>query len=566
MMKRSFSLLVAVVMGGNILFAQSVEQGKKFFYYERWKSAKDVFEKVLSANPNNIEAVYWLGQTLLAQKDSIGAKNLYSKLLQQNGNAPLVMAGIGQIELMEGKTNDARQRFETAITLTKGKDVDVLNAVGRANVNARLGDANYAIEKLNLATQVKGFKDPETFLIMGDAYRKLIDGGSAVTSYNKAFALDNKLAAAKYKIGRVYLTQNNADYFLPAFEEAIQIDPAYSPAIYQLFYYWYYHDVNKAAGYLDKYIANADAGDEVEYLKTDFTYAKGDFSGARTKAQQLIHQYGDKVAPRMYRMVAYTSDTLGDLTTAKQAMNTFLTKADQDDIKPADYEELALINSKIPGNEQEAFMNLQQAVAKDTVIDNKVKYINKAAALAKKLGDRKQEANWLGVAYKLKTNPSQTDLYNWGMANYQAGNYVTADSLFCGVYQSKYPDQIYGYLWCSRAKAAQDDSVNTNGYAVEAWKTLAEKAKQIDSVKFKSQIVSSYFYLVQYYNDIKKDRETALSYVNKILETDPTNADAIRVKGILEKAGQRQQGTQPARPRTNGNAAGSGGAKSSGGK
>ena len=96
--------------------------------------------------------------------------------------------------------------------------MEVLNAVGRANVEAKAGDANYAIEKLNLATQIKKFNNAETYLIMGDAYRKLIDGGNAVTSYNKALTMDPKLAAAKTKIGRVYLTQNNPDYFLPAFE------------------------------------------------------------------------------------------------------------------------------------------------------------------------------------------------------------------------------------------------------------------------------------------------------------------------------------------------------------
>src|SRR6266487_2288943 len=205
MSKRFISFVTMVVLGSNVLFAQSVEQGRKFFYYERYKSARENFEKVLAANPNNIEATYWLGQTMLAQKDSVAAKGLYEKFLEQNGNAPLILVGMGEVELREGKTNDARQRFETAISLTKGKDIDVLNAIGNANVDAKAGDANYAIEKLNLATQVKGFKDPETYLLMGDAYRKLVDGGNAITSYNKALALDPKLAAAKHKIGKIYL-------------------------------------------------------------------------------------------------------------------------------------------------------------------------------------------------------------------------------------------------------------------------------------------------------------------------------------------------------------------------
>ena len=545
MMKPLLSLAITVVIG-NILFAQSVEQGRKFLYYERYQSAKDNFEKVLAANPNNIEAVYWLGQTLLEMpnKDSVAAKNLYQKALASNGNAPLLLAGMGQIELMEGKTNDARQRFETAINLSKAKDIEVLNAVARANVEARAGDANYAIEKLNVATQIKKFNNADTYLVMGDAYRKLIDGGNAVTSYNKALAIDPKLAAAKTRIGKVYLTQNNPDYFLPAFESAVQLDPAYKPGYFELFYYYYFRDVNKAAGYLDKFIANADPGPEVEYLKTDFLYASAKFKEARDKAQTLVTQFGDKVNPRMYRLIAYTSDTLGDMQVAKQAMTTFLAKPGEEPILPADYEELANINSKIAGSETEAFANLQQAVAMDTVVENKVKYIQKGAALAKRLGNRIEEANWLGVAYNMDKDPSQTDLYNWGYAHYQAANYKTADSIFCNVYQGKYPNEIYGYLWCARSLQAQDTTME-QGLAVEAYKKLAEMAMKIDSVKFKSQAVSSHFYLVSYYNDIKKDKESAVNHIDRVLAIDPANADAARIREILTKPAKPAQQTKP---------------------
>jgi TolA-binding protein len=74
MMKRFFSLALTVVIG-NILFAQNVDQGRKLHYYERYKGARENFEKTLAANPNNIDAVYWLGQTLLdmPNKDSVGA-------------------------------------------------------------------------------------------------------------------------------------------------------------------------------------------------------------------------------------------------------------------------------------------------------------------------------------------------------------------------------------------------------------------------------------------------------------------------------------------------------------
>ena len=110
----SLSATIALLFTGNLLFAQSVDQGKKFLYYERYKSAKETFEKVLQANPNDLAAVYWLGQTLLAPKenrDTAGAKALYQKSLMSNGTAPLILAGMGEIELLESNVGNGKQNF-----------------------------------------------------------------------------------------------------------------------------------------------------------------------------------------------------------------------------------------------------------------------------------------------------------------------------------------------------------------------------------------------------------------------------------------------------------------------
>jgi tetratricopeptide (TPR) repeat protein len=563
MMKSVLSLLVTIVVLGNSLIAQSVEDGKKFLYYERYKSAKDAFEKIIASNPNDINAVYWLGQTLIDMKDSTAAKALYQKSLASNGNAPLLLVGMGQIMLMEGKKDEARQQFETAINLTKGKDVEVLNAIGLANVKARQGDATYAIEKLNQATQTKKFKNADTYLIMGNAYRKLIDGGNAVTSYNKALEISPNLAAAKNGIGKIYETQKNQEFYLKAYEEAVQLDPAYAPAYFNLFYHYYFRDVNKAGDYLQKYIANTDAGPETEYINTDYTYAKGDFAGARQRAEALIQQYGANVNPRMYRMVAFTADTLGDLQAAKAAMDTFLVKSEQgpdvEDIKSTDYEEMAKITSKIPEMKDSAFTYYEKAIAMDTVMANKLKIIESAAAFAKSSGNRQLEADMLGTAYRLNPDPSARDLYNYAYANYQAGAYAKADTLFCNEYITKYPDQIYGYLWCARAKQAQDTTME-QGLAVDAYKTLAKKAIELDTSgngQFKPYAINANFYLVSYYNDIAKQKDTAIFYTDEVLKIDPTNENALNVKKILtappkkttttatKSSGTKSSGTKP---------------------
>jgi Flp pilus assembly protein TadD len=559
MMKRSLSLVVALALIGNALFAQTVEQGKKFLYYERFKSAKETFDKVLASNPNNLEAVYWLGQTLLDKKnalrDTVAAKALYQKYLTQNGNAPLLLAGIGQLELMEGKTNEARQRFETALNLTKNKEVDVINAVATANIDAAAGDAAYAIEKLKIAPTIKKFASPETYMLMGDAYRKLIDGGNAVTSYTKALELDPKHAAAKSSIGKVYLTQNNPEYFLPAFEDAVKLDPTYAPTYYELYYYYYFRDVNKAATYLDQYVANSDQGPEQESMKADLLYASSKFAEAKARATELIAQQGDKATPRLYRMLAYVNDTLGDLAGAKQAMTTFFAKAAPEDILPTDYEELGRIAAKTPGSQAEAFANIQKAIDMDTVVANKVKYIQRAADLAKSLRDSVQVANWLGMAYKIDPDPSQKALYDWGFANYTAKNYATADSIFCNVYQTKYPDQIYGYLWCARTAVAKDTTLE-QGLYVEPFKRLISFTDTIpDSAraKLKNIMIESHTYLAQYYANVAKQNDSAIAALEKILLIDPTKTEiATTISQLKNPPKPRQQpsqkpaGTKPA--------------------
>ncbi len=541
MRKLCYSLLLTFACVGSTVTAQTLEQGKQFLYYERYVSAQSAFEKVLNANPNNIDAVYWLGQTMIHRRDTrdtAGAKALYQKMLATNGNAPLLLAGMGHVELLYGNKTDSRQRFETAISLTKEKDINVLNAVAYANIDAKDGDLNYAIQKLTTATQVKRFNDPVTYTLLGDAYRRQLDGGGAVTNYQKALGVDPKYAEAQMKIGIVYLTQNNREFFLPAFESAVTIDPAYAPAYQQLFLYWYLRDVNKAAAYLDKYAANSDQGADLEYMKAGMLYVSGKVAEGRTRAQQLISQYGANVNPRMYRLVAYASDSLGDYTTAREAMANFLAKADSTLLLSTDFEEYGKIYGKLSDSTTRsmAFQYYAKAISMDTIDVDKQKYASEALDLAKQLHDKQAAAIISGAMYSSLKNPTNSDLFKFGTANYSAGNYKTADSIFCGIYIPKYPNEIFGYLWCARSKQAEDDTLNSQGMAVDAYIKLAQFARSSpDSAKYKSQTIGAYFYLAGYYNDVKKDKPKAIEYMEKVLEVDPTNTSAQKVLEVLKR-------------------------------
>lgn len=548
-------LLVASVAGlCNIALAQTVEQGKQFLYYQRYKSANDVFDKILAGNPNNIDAVYWKGQTLLAQHDSMTAGDLYSKALQTNGNAPMLLAGMGGVELRLGKNQDAKQRFETAISLTKGKDINVLDAVADNNIDARSGDAQYAIEKLTLATQQKNFHNAETYVLMGDAYRKLIDGGNAVQSYQKALTIDPKLAEAKYKIGKIYETQKNWEFTLPAYQDAVQMDPNYAPAYYALYTYYFEHgDLEKTTDFLNKYVAVADQTPSLKYDQTALLYVAKKYDEGIAASKAAVQAEGDKVYPKYYLLLALCYDGKNDSINAKQNLNLYFQKQKPEEIIASQYAFQGKVLTRFHEDSVAAIAAYMKAINMDTVLKNKLDIIKEAANSSKAMGAKGAYAYWLGVQYPYLPNVNQNDLYNWGFANYSAGNYQAADSIFCGLYETKYPNEIFGYLWCKNSALALDDSVWTKGLPIEAYQKLGAIARSLDStakaansgdsIKYKRYVVESYSQLAGYYNNQKKDKETAIFYLDQWIAVDPADPNPRKFKEILSR-----KPAAPARP------------------
>src|SRR5687767_931162 len=162
-MKKIIITILSTCLLTASLKAQTIQEGMNHLYADRFKSAAGVFEKLLATNPNNIEAIYWLGQVYFDMDDNAKARQLYEKALATNGSAPLILVGLGHADLHDNKVADARQKFEAAITASRGRkgdDPTVLTAIGRANVDAKSGDATYAVQKLEAADQ----KNTETLL------------------------------------------------------------------------------------------------------------------------------------------------------------------------------------------------------------------------------------------------------------------------------------------------------------------------------------------------------------------------------------------------------------------
>lgn len=535
MTKIKLGIVAVILLMSNLVFAQTWQEGRKLISYQRYQSAVSTLEKVVAANPGSAEAQYWLGQAYIKAGQLEKAKEVYRKILVGDlGSNPLLLVGMGHVELLEGKKTDARSRFETAISLSKGKDVAVLNAIGRANADKN-GDVDYAIEKLNQATTVKGFKEPDVYVNMGDAYRKKNDGGGAVSSYQKALTIDPKYAEASYKIGKVYYTQgkDQEEVFSRYFNEAIASDPNFAPAYYDFYVYFFFRDVNKARNYFAQYKPLADKGASLDYEEASLSFASGDFKDAVAKSTDLLNKYGNDADARLYRLRGYSSWKLGDSATAIKDFETFFSKAKEEDIVPDNWMVAAELAAKFPERQANFERYVNAAIAADTTVKGKTDLAKKAVDIFKKAGNQPKAAEWAIRVLSLNPNASKVDLYNAGIENFKAGELLRSDSLF-DAYKLKYPDETYGYYWSFRALSVVDSTME-QGLAIPDATKFVEIA-ELDKAKNKSTLMTAYGYLAGYQANIKKDFPAAIGYLEKILEIDPANPDAIKNKEILQKA------------------------------
>lgn len=530
---RKYITLIGTCVLSLFASAQTIEDGKKFMYYERWQSAAKTFESIIQREPVNMEARYWMIRLLLEQNKPDEAKQAL-QAAQQNvitKEHPLLKVARGNLLLRENNPVEATKQFEEALKDTRERDPEVLTAVVHAYLDARMTNYPYLLELLEKA-QKRDKHNPAIYTLEGDIYRRMNDGGKAVQAYSAALQKQSNYAKALYSIGKIYLTQQNPEMFLKYFTEAIQKDPAYTPALYEMYYYYYFRDVNLARQYLDQYIAHSDPSVEHEYTLTDLLYVSSRHKEALDKAKQLLQKEGDAVQPRLYKLIAYSYDALGDSTNALDYIGKYFQRAHDTTLVAKDFALRADLLQKFAGRETEAISDLEKAIQMDTLVKNKVEYMADLAALAKKAGDRSREAYWLGQVYTTKADPTNLDLYYWGIAHYSAQEYKQADSVF-GLYTEKYPDHIHGFYWRAKSNALIDTTME-QGLAVPYYQKVIEIATA-DPEKNKSLLIQAYGYAGAYEANVRKDFETALGHFTKILELDPQNADATRYSEILKK-------------------------------
>ena len=142
----------------------------------------------------------------------------------------------------------------------------------------------------------------------------------ATIYYQQALALDPHDARASFMIGRIYETQGYGQelIYMRYYNEAISQDPNFAPVYYWLYTYYYQRDVNKAAEYLNKYVAIADKDSKNCYAQASLMYVSKKYPETISQADACITAAGEKAFPNLFGLKAYAYDKMGDSANAKK--------------------------------------------------------------------------------------------------------------------------------------------------------------------------------------------------------------------------------------------------------
>lgn len=526
------------------LKAQSIQEGMNHLYAQRYTSAISVFEKLLAVNPNNIEATYWLGQVYLDMDEIMSsriarASQLYGKALQTTNGAPLIQVGLGHAELLAGKMNESRQHFETALTLSrnakKGDDPIIETAIGRAIADAKTADFEWGIRLLNDAT-AKDPKNTETLLQLGNAHRKAGEGkggGAAFQTYKKALEVNPAFSVANYRIAMIFLSQKNFDPYLQYLNDALAKDPKFTPAYYELFYYYWFNkqDYPEAEKQLNKYIESKLPETDVQdqFLYGQLCYGKKDFACAVAKAEAVVMGMGDKTKPKVYRMLADANYQKGDYAAAKKYSDLFFQKKNPDDYITFDHELRAKILGKTGGTPDEIFDNYVQGAQLDTVLSNRIDFLKQAAAYFKENKILDKFGLIVQKIIDLKPKPSINDYFDLMKSFYDDDKHSKSRDIALLI-RDKFSDQVFGYDWAFKNSAILD-TVKRDSIAVPDALRLFDFAQK-DSVKYRSQYINTTRFLAGFYWNTAKDKEKSLTYFQKWHDIDTANA--VTIQGYID--------------------------------
>jgi tetratricopeptide (TPR) repeat protein len=523
---KTTKLVIALLMAGSSAFAQTLQDAIKLTTNEQFESADAAFKNLINQQPNNGDIYFYYGENFFKNDNTDMANQMYQKGADVNATNPLPYVGLGKVQWYKNQATEAKANFFKATTLAAGKNITVLKKIAEVYISAPTKNLTDAFTLLAQATKLDP-KDPEAYILTGDAFLEQNNGTKAVEQYEKATSLNPKDIMASLRQGQLYNRAKNFSLALDWYKKAIAVEPSFAPAYREM------ADIYIRAGRF------ADAADNMKkYLQlNNDCSAKSKNSGVLNQARM----YKESIEAGMealkcvpvnaftYRYLAYSMYETGDYAGGMDNITTFFTQIAPDKVIPLDYEYRAKLLSKT-GKDSLAILDYKKAME----LQPDKTELNGDIANAYIKMKRYPEAI---EAYKTKmaknTKPNANDEFGIMRAYYYSKDFINADTAAVHITVQQ-PDLPLGYYW--RAKInSQIDPKNETWKAKEYYEAYIAKVKPEDKEKEKKNLIEAYRYMAAYYADkSRNDCPNVKSYMQKVLELDPANADAKKILAGLK--------------------------------
>lgn len=527
--------MLIFLSSASFLFAQDTDDIKELLDNKRYSTAEKLLLQKVETGSETAMVNYMLVNAYLQQDKTTEAKSFLEKknLTASTGNSdPFNRIAYGTYLVNTGQTDKAKEVFSNILNDKKlKKNFAILSAIAGAHINSENGDVNDAFKIIDLAEKTSK-NNAELEILKGNAYMKIGDGSNAYRAYHAAIKDDPSNVEAYYKLGKIFVTQKAEDLYLEQFQKAFSIDSTYVPVLESLYDHYYFRDVKIAKQYLERLIRHSDYSIKNDYNLADIYYLNKDYTKAINIATDILKREKENAQPRLYKMLAYSYFETGDKENAMRELDKYFLKEDPKNIISRDYEFKGNLLTGQENKLSETITCFEKAFSLDTVAKRKLSFAEKLGEAYGKLKEYKSQATWLGIVYELKPERTNVDLYNWGLAEYKAGELEQADTVF-GKYIAMYPENLFGYYWRAQVNAAIDTTLE-KGLAVPYYKKLIELGEP-EKKKNMTMLMKAYGYMGGYDANITKDFQSSLNWFEKILELDPDNPDAAHYAEILKK-------------------------------
>ncbi|MEP7168075.1 MAG: tetratricopeptide repeat protein [Bacteroidota bacterium] len=528
MLTRIKFLVVTIILSVSAE-AQTLNDALRLTDNEQYDVAEGAYKALLQKEPANGTYWFYYGENFWKWENPDSAKVCYAKGLQVEAANPINLVGIGKTLLEENKVAEAKANFDKALATAGAKVAQIQMEIAEAFItSSKNKDVNYALTLLQKAATADP-KNPEVYILIGDAYTEQNDGSVAAENYNKALELNKNSAKAVVKKGILYKRSTNLEGAQAEFENAIKIDPMFAPAHRELGeLYFRLKKLEEAKAEYKKYLDLSKNTSNARLRYAYFLYKSQDYNGALNEINQLKKLDPENIS--FLRLSSYIYYEMGDSVKALQTIQKLFDKAGADKLNQTDYLYYAKSLAK-NGQDSVAVIYMNKAYSMDSTNTD---LLTDMGTLLMKMKRYAEGAEMFQKRINLGKGVTSTDYINLAKAYMNSRQLEKADSAWAKV-NELVPTWSYGYF--SRAQVNSNiDSTSERNLAKPHYEKYLELALA-DTANFsksKNNIVEAYRYLGYYY--YRKDQiKESEKYWKKILEIFPNDKQA---KDVLDGLNQ----------------------------